>query len=162
LLCLASPAARAQDKPAVPPGGAVNVTVTAGAAPAPPVSITLHERHGHVVPVKGKCSHTGGGLIDVAQPAPDTVVVTMTGVAIATPSMPFELEQVLEVAFDSPKVKRAGLPVEGRVLGLLRGEPKGCARYADACASIGIAGAVLPPPAVGHGPPHANVPVVGA
>jgi len=162
LLCLTAPLARAQDKTVVPQGGAINVTVTSGAAPAPPVSITLYERHGHVTPVKGKCSHTGGGLIDVAQPSPDTVVVTMTGVAVANSSMQFELEQIFEVSFDNPKVKKASLTVEGRVLGLLRGEPQGCARYADACASIGVAGAELIPPSTGHAPAHLNVPVAGA
>jgi hypothetical protein len=161
LLCLAAPLARAQEKAVVPQGGVVNVTVTT-AAPAPPVSITLHERHGHVTPVKGKCTHTGGGLIDVAQSSPDTVVVTMTGVVIANSSMTFDLEQAFEVSFDNPKLKKANLTVEGRVLGLLRGEPKGCARYADACASLGIAGAeAVPAPGVPC-PPHANVPIAGA
>src|SRR5262245_31916606 len=119
LLCLAVPRARGQEKAVVPQGGAVNVTVTSAAAPAPPASITLEARHGHVTPVKGKCTHTGGGLIDVAQPSPDTVVVTMTGVVIANSSMQFDLEQVFEVSFDNPKLKKANLTVEGRVLGLL-------------------------------------------
>ena len=163
LLCLAVSFAPAQDKTVVPQGGAINVTVTSGAAPAPPVSITLHERHGHVVPVKGKCSHTGGGLIDVAQPSPDTVVVTMTGVAIANASMTFDLDQVFEVSFDNPKLKKAAVTVEGRVIGLLRGEPFGCARYTDACASIGVPGVehvLLPAPPVPV-PPPPNGPASG-
>jgi hypothetical protein len=138
LLGLAGPLslAAAQEKAAVPAGGAVNVTVTAGAAPAPPVSITLFERHGHVTPVKGKCTHTGGGLIDIASPTPDTVIITMTGAAVANSSMQFELDQAFEVNFDDPKVKRAKLTVEGRVVGLLRGERKGCAEYSAACATV--------------------------
>jgi hypothetical protein len=114
----------------------VNVTVTAGVAPPPPVSITLHERHGHVTPVKGKCAHTGGGLIDVASPAPDTVIITMSGSVVANATMQFDLEQLFEVSFDDPKVKKAKLTVEGRVIGLLRGERKGCAEYTDACAHL--------------------------
>src|SRR5205807_9229516 len=51
--------------------------------PAPPATITLFERHGHVTPQRSGFQHTGGGNIDVAQPAPDTLVVTMTGVAVA-------------------------------------------------------------------------------
>jgi len=126
----------AQEKAAVPPGGAVNVTVTTGVAPPPPVSITLFERHGHVIPIKGKCTHTGGGLIDVASPAPDTIIVTMTGAVVANSDMKFDFDQGFEVSFDDPKVKKAKLTVEGRVIGLLRGERKGCAEYSDACASI--------------------------
>jgi hypothetical protein len=128
------PLASAQEKAAVPTGGAVNITVTTAAPP--PVSITLQERHGHVKPDKGKCTHTGGGLIDVASPAPDTVIITMTGAAVANSSMQFEVDQGFEVSFDDPKVKRAKVTVEGRVIGLLRGGYKGCADYWDACASI--------------------------
>src|SRR5437016_11850457 len=67
----------------VPPGTPVTITVTAGAAPPPPVSITLGARHAHVTPDRAGFTHTGAGNIDVAQPAPDVVVVTMTGVAVA-------------------------------------------------------------------------------
>jgi hypothetical protein len=126
----------AQEKVVAPQGGAVNVTVTT-VAPPPPVSITLIERHGHVTPLKGKHTHTGGGLIDVATPAPDTVLVTMSGAVVANATMQFDLEQVFEVSFDDPKVKKAKLLVEGRVIGLLRGEKMGCAEYTDACAHIG-------------------------
>jgi hypothetical protein len=141
----------AQEKAGIPPGGAVNVTVTAGTAPPPPVSITLHERHGHVTPIKGKCTHTGGGLIDVASPAPDTVIITMSGAVVANASMQFELDQCFEVSFDDPKVRRAKLAVEGRVVGLLRGERKGCAQYTDACANILAGPAALVTVCV---PPH--------
>ena len=119
----------------------INITVVPGAAPAPPVSITLLERHGHVTPLKGKCTHTGGGLIDVATPASDTVLVTMTGAVVANSEMRFDVDQCFEVSIDDPKVKRAKVLVEGRVIGLLRGEKKGCAEYTDACASI-VAGPV--------------------
>ena len=95
-LCLVS----AQEKVPVPPSGEVKVTVTAGVAPPPPVSITLHERHGHVTPIKGRCTHTGGGLIDVASPAPDTVIATMSGAVVANAVMRFDLDQCFEVSFD--------------------------------------------------------------
>jgi hypothetical protein len=151
LLSLAAPPAGAQEKAAVPAGGTVNVTITSAAAAPPPVSLTLLGRHGHVTPEKGKCTHTGGGLIDVASPSPDTVIVTMTGAAVANSSMQFDLEQFFEVNFDDPKVKKAKLTVEGRVVGLLRGEKKGCAEYADACAHIGAGPAELLAVCV---PPH--------
>jgi hypothetical protein len=147
LLSLATPLSlvSAQEK------GAVNVTVTAGVAPPPPVSITLLERHGHVTPLKGKFTHTGGGLIDVASPSPDTVLVTMSGAVVANSEMKFDLDQCFEVSFDDPKVKKAKLTVEGRVIGLLRGEPKGCAEYADACAHVNAGPAHLLSVCV---PPH--------
>src|SRR5262245_14753056 len=75
----------------------------AGAGPA--VTISLGARHGHVTPVRQGCTHTGGGNIDVAQPSADTVVITMTGVAVAYchpckdshAGMNFDLEQCLEI-----------------------------------------------------------------
>lgn len=138
LLGLATPLslAQAQEKAAVPAGGTVNITVTAGTAAPPPVSIILHERHGHVSPCKGKCTHTGGGLIDVVSPTPDTVIITMSGAVLANAEMSFDLEQCFEISFDDPKVKKAKLTVEGRVLGVLRGEKKGCADYTEACAHL--------------------------
>src|SRR5215469_10236525 len=77
-------AAAAQQPATVTPGTPVTIMVTPAAPPSPPVSITLGARHGHVTPHRLGCCHTGGGNIDVAQPAGDTVVVTMTGVAVAT------------------------------------------------------------------------------
>src|SRR4051812_35982741 len=84
--------ATAQEKVAAPPATAVNITVVPGSAPPPPLSITLYERHGHVTPSKGKCTHTGGGLIDVAQPTPDAVQVTMSGAVVANSEMKFDLD----------------------------------------------------------------------
>jgi hypothetical protein len=134
LSALAAPSlAPAQDK--APPPVPVNITVST--APAPPAaSITLHERHGHVTPTKGHITHTGGGLIDVASPSADVVVVTMSGAVVANSSMQFDLDQCFEVSFDDPKLKKAKLSIEGRVVGLLRGEPKGCAEYTEACAHL--------------------------
>jgi hypothetical protein len=140
LLALAASGAlvRAQDKAAVPPGGSVNITVTPGAVPAPPVSLNLLERHGHVTPTKTKHTHTGGGLIDVQSPSADTVV-TMSGAVVGNGSMHFDLDQCFEVSFDDPKVKKAKLTIEGRVIGLLRGEPKASAEYSEAVATISAA-----------------------
>src|SRR5438270_4613941 len=102
-----------------------------GPAPAPAgpaVTITLGSRHGHATPLRQGFAHTGGGNIDVAQPAPDTVVVTMTGVAVAgshpckdsVAALTFDLEQCFEVRFEDAKLKRANLTLEARVIGLLR------------------------------------------
>src|SRR5262245_40523114 len=92
------------------------------AAPAagPAVTVILGARHGHVTPTRQGFTHTGGGNIDVAQPSPDTVVITMTGVAVAgghpckdsVAALNFDLEQCLEVRFEDPKLKKAKLTLE--------------------------------------------------
>src|SRR5581483_8588361 len=67
----------------VPPGTPVTITVTPAPTAAPPVSIVLGPRQASVTPQRAGFTHTGGGNIDVAQPSPDTVVITMTGVCVA-------------------------------------------------------------------------------
>src|SRR6516162_7927694 len=81
-LPVAFSAAQAHPMP-VPAGTPVNISVTPASAAAPPVSFTLGPRHGHVTPARSGCTHTGGGNIDIAQPSPDTLVITMTGAAVA-------------------------------------------------------------------------------
>jgi len=112
----------------------------------PPASIALGLRHGHGVPSRCGHSHTGAGNIDVAQPSPDTVVVTLTGVAAAganpckdsLASVSFDLCQDFAVRFDSPKLKKAKLVVEARVIGLLRSQCKGggTAQEGPGCATV--------------------------
>jgi len=116
------------------------------AAPAPSVTINLGGRQGRVVPSRQGFTHTGGGNIDVVQPAPDTVIVTMTGVAVAgghpckdsVARMTFELEQCFEVRFENPKVKQAKLTLEGRVIGLLRSHKKGAGSAAEGPAHAAV------------------------
>src|SRR5229473_1381995 len=84
------------------------------AAPPPPPTITLYERHGHVTPQRKGFQHTGGGNIDIAQPTPDAVVITMTGVAVAgghpckdsVASQDFDLQQCFEVSVDKPEGRK--------------------------------------------------------
>jgi hypothetical protein len=119
-------------------------------APPPPVSIKLGGQHGHSTPVKCGAARTAGGDIKVDQPTPDQVVITMTGVAVATSSlrgpssgqMCFDLLECLEISIDDPKVARAKLTIEGRVMGLLRADCKtnGSAGYDHAFANLGAAG----------------------
>jgi len=123
------------------------------AAPAPPVSITLGPRHGQVTPNRSGFSHTGGGNIDVSQPAPDTIIATMTGVAVAgghpcknsVAELVFDLNQCFDVSFDKPEVKKAKLTIEGRVIGLLRSHHKGggSAQEGPGCASVGVDSVVM-------------------
>jgi len=153
----------AQEKTAVPPGTPVNITVQPAPSPAaPPISIVLGPRHAHVTPERRGCTHTGGGNIDVAQPTPDVLIVTMSGAAVAygavrqaMAAQAFELEQCFELSFDNPKVKKGKLTMEGRVIGLLRSHcNKDGAEYDDACAAVGLNGVGLlklcvPPHSVG-------------
>ncbi len=98
------------------------------AASGPAVAITLGARQGRVIPVRQGFTHTGGGNIDVAQPAPDTLIITITGVAVAggypvkdsAATLNFDLAQAFEIVLEKPEIKRAKLTLEGRVIGLLR------------------------------------------
>jgi hypothetical protein len=134
----------AAQPPKAQPGQPLNITVTT-ATPAPDVSFALGSRSGKVTPLRSGSTHTGGGNIDVQQPAPDTIVVTMTGVAVAyggpagaaSASQVFELVQQFEVSFDKPNVKAARLTVEGRLIGFLRSHKLGTA---DVCASATVVG----------------------
>ena len=142
----AAPAAAQQPK--AQPGQPLNITVTT-AAPAPDVSLALGSRSGKVTPARSGSTHTGGGNIDVQQPAPDTVVITMSGVAVAygspaaaaQASQVFELVQQFEVSFDKPTVKAAKLTIEGRLIGFLRSHKLGTA---DVCAGAAVSGGTGP------------------
>src|SRR5262249_14401015 len=129
-------------------------------------TIVLGPRHGHVVPYRQGCNHTGGGNVDIAQPTPDVVVITMTGVCVATAhpfkdavtSMDFDLEQFFEVVFESPDGKRAKVTIEGRVIGLLRTHAKahgtaseGPARAAVTCHDTELVHLDLPEHSVSGG-----------
>lgn len=132
----------------VQPGQPLNITVTTAAA-APDVSIVVGPRTGRVTPVRSGCTHTGGGNIDVQQPSPDTLVVTMSGVAVAyggptgaaSAGQVFELTQCFDVSFDKPSVRAARLTIEGRVIGFLRSHKVGSA---EQCASAGVTGGAGP------------------
>jgi hypothetical protein len=113
-------------------------------APSPSVSIALGSRQARAIPSRQGFTHTGGGNIDVAQPAADTVVLTMTGVAVAgkhpfkdsLASLSFDLVQAFEVNFEKPEIKKAKLTLEGRVIGLLRGTRGGTAQQGPAEAQV--------------------------
>src|ERR1019366_2184419 len=114
-------------------GPRLAVAQTPSPVPVPPVSITLGSRHGHVTPSRQGFTHTGGGNIDVAQPAPDTVIVTMTGVAVtgghpaknSVAALHFDLDQCFEIKFDDPKLKRARLSLKPAASALLAAPTKG-------------------------------------
>ena len=93
------------------PGLTVLQAANAADASAPSTpTIKLYDRQGQVTPRRAGFQHTGGGNIDVAQPSPDTVVITMTGVAVAgahplkdsIAAMDFDLSQAVEIGLDKP------------------------------------------------------------
>lgn len=125
--------------------GFLTVPVFGQSPPQPSVYITLTDRDGNAHPVR--CGHalTGGGTINVTQPTPDTIVVTLNGVAAAS-SQPFTqssaamkivLDQCFQVRFADPKVKFAKLAMGVRVNGLLRNERgEGSAQLEEAFAAL--------------------------
>jgi hypothetical protein len=144
------------------PGGIATTLMTSSLTQVPPPpppapsaagpTIILRDRHGHVTPVREGFNHTGGGNIDIAQPAPDTIIVTMTGAAAAgahpckdsVATMQFDLDQCLEIIPGDAKVGRIKVVMEARAIGLLRSHAhhgnckKGCgtAEMSAACAEI--------------------------
>lgn len=131
-----------------------------------PVVLRLGPGQAHVQPFRQGITHTGGGMIDVAQPSPDVITITMTGAAVAAPhpcketvgGFQFELHQQFEVVFTQPGIQGALLLLEGRVMGLLRSHCRGggVARQGPALAVLSgcrgpLAQVSLPPHQVSGG-----------
>jgi hypothetical protein len=112
---------------------------------APVVFLRPTQRDGHAAPSHHCSALTGGGAVTVLQPAPDTLIITLTGAAAAkanpfAPSMASleaAVEQQFEVVFPAG-FKPAHLILEGRVLGLLRsgGLKSGSAELVQATAVV--------------------------
>jgi len=123
---------------------ALALPVSAAEPKPPAVTITLKDRHGHATPIHSHTARSGGGNVDVQQPAPDVVIITLTGGVVAadhpcgssTCVMDFDLEQNLAIEFENPKIKRAQLALEARVIGMLRGGRKGTASIV--CSSVSV------------------------
>jgi hypothetical protein len=116
--------------PVVRPGRASAAEPSkAGVPEAPVVFLKPTQRDGHAAPIRQGSALTGGGAVTVLQPAPDTLIITLTGAAAAkanpckpsVASLEAAVEQQFEVVFPAG-FKPAHLILEGRVLGLLRSE----------------------------------------
>jgi hypothetical protein len=121
-LLASHPAAKAQapsTKPAVAAGPAVLLRPT--------------QREALVSPVHTGSALTGGGSVNLAQPTPDTMVVSVTAAAAAkaNPCKPSaavveaNVEQQFEIVFPAGP-KPARLVLEARLSGLLRSEKNDC------------------------------------
>lgn len=114
-----------------------------GNPPDPVVSLVVGQGRGCASPAVVGSARTGGGVVTVSQPAPDTLSVTMTGSAAArghlcklsTSDLMFELSQEFEVAFHSPRVKGARLVLWSRAVGLLRNDLHCCDKGGSAAMS---------------------------
>lgn len=110
----------------------------------PSVTLRLGDAEAHAVPHKHGCGKTGGGNVEVRQIAPDTIVVTMTGVAVAggllwgnsSAGFNLDLSQHFKVVYETPNVCGAELHLQGRVVGLLRNPCHGSANCSTACATV--------------------------
>lgn len=123
------------------------------AAPAvaadPVVTLKLGPADAHAVPTKHGKAHTGGGNIDVRQPAPDTLYITLTGVAVAgccpvcdaLASLEAELCQEFAIACDPLAPLGLKLELSARAVGLLRNPCLGTAELNRACATVSCDGA---------------------
>lgn len=126
----------------VPPSSAKESTV-----PEVPVTIVLGSRQALATPWRQGFTHSGGGNIDVAQPSDDSMVVTMTAVAVAgghpgkdsQAILRLDLEQCFEVTGDAKQCPRVALSLEGRVTGLLRSHRHGGGSAAITLAAASIA-----------------------
>jgi hypothetical protein len=129
---------------------------------APAITIDLGGRQAQGVPTRQGFSHTGGGNIDVQQPTPDVLVITMTGVAVAgghpckdsLAALAFDLCQDFEVTAAKPEIKRAKLTIEARVIGLLRSHDKGGGSAAITCPAHAF---IAPASVVGEAPAVVDV-----
>lgn len=112
--------------------------------------IVLRSRHAEAAPMRLKGAQTGGGAILVEQPEPNSVVVTMTGAAVAgsdchpsQAALAFELEQDLEIVPARSGVRPPRVGLVARVVGTLQVSDPGTCGKACGAADEGPATASL-------------------
>jgi hypothetical protein len=123
----------------------------------PAYQIVLRSRHTEVTPTRTKNAQTGGGSIQVEQPDPSTIVITMAGSAVvgsdvhgSAAGITFNLEQDLDIVATRKGVRRPRIGMVGRVVGTLQvtdpgkcGKACGSADQGPATASLTIGEAGL-------------------
>ena len=115
---------------------------TPAALPAPTYTLTLGARHACVTPCTSNRARADGGIIDVAQPAPNALAVTMTGTPAAdsylgctsTASQSFQLVQEFEVKCSDPMARSVVLTLDSSLVGYVRSM-----RNAGACMRLASA-----------------------
>jgi hypothetical protein len=122
-------------------------------ADGPAYQIVLRSRHAEVTPSRSRDAQTGGGSIEIEQPDPNTIVVTMGGSAVAgsdchgaNAGMDFNLQQDLDIIAVRPGVRPPRVGMVGRVVGTLQvtesgtwcGKSCGTSEQGPAAASLAI------------------------
>ncbi|HEY1380070.1 MAG TPA: hypothetical protein VGF55_24920, partial [Gemmataceae bacterium] len=109
--------------------GLLSLAALAAADPpaGPAYEIVLCSRHSEVLPNRTREAQTGGGSIVVEQPEPHTIVVTMSGSAVAASDchgaaagIDFRLDQDLEIIPTRAGVRPPRVGMVGRVVGTLQ------------------------------------------
>lgn len=116
----------------------------------PAYEIVLRSRHAQVTPAKFERAQTGAGSILVAQPEPNTVIITMGGSAVvgsgckaSSAAIHFDLAQDLDIAPRRAGVRPPRVGMIGRVVGTLQLTDPGRASHEDGLAAQGPAAACL-------------------
>jgi hypothetical protein len=153
---------------AAPAAAQVNGSEVPTGPPTTPYQIRLGPRKAQASPAHTDDSQTGGGSVDVQQPMPHVLLITMRGAAVAgadckkgaTASIAFELDQEFTVTATRPGLRPPRLGMAARVVGTLdtsdKGKGCGAAEQGEACASVlageaSVLGVSVPPQAAGAG-----------
>jgi hypothetical protein len=126
-------------------------TLFAAEPPAGPAyQIVLRSRNAEVTPTRSNGAETGGGSIVVEQPEPNTIVITMSGAAVAgsdchgsSASLDFNLEQELDIIPTRAGVRPPRIGMVARVVGTLQVTDPGKCGRACGTAEQGPAAACL-------------------
>ncbi len=128
------------------------IALAADASVGPAYQIVLRSRHAQAMPAKSPLAQTGGGWIAVAQPEPNTIIITMGGSAVVGSAMHgsvagvhFELAQDFDIIPLRSNVRPPRVGMIGRVVGTLQlsdpgklGHYCGSAQQGPAVASLAL------------------------
>lgn len=119
-------------------------------ASGPAYQIVLRSRHAQVTPAKFERAQTGGGSILIAQPEPNTIIITMSGSTVvgsgcrpANATIHYDFAQDLDILPLRDGVRPPRIGMIGRLVGTLQVIDHGSARCDEAIAAQGPASANL-------------------
>ncbi len=117
---------------------------------APAYQIVLRSRQAMATPLTTRQAQTGGGAIKVEQPEPNTIIVTMTGSAVAgsdwhesQATIDFQIDQELEIIPTRSGVRPPRIGMYGHVVGTLQVTHPGKGCKLCGTAEQGVAAASL-------------------
>jgi hypothetical protein len=146
LAVLAGSRVEAQVPAPIPPPAVFSAREQAARSviPLPVYSITLGNRHACVIPHCKLRARVDGGLIDVATPTPQGILVSMTGAAAAnscvgcpgSAAAEFEFVQEFEITCSDPSISTVALTLDSALVGFVRS--KGHASAAMQLAEVSV------------------------